>query len=135
MDRYARRLFCPSVAAIVLGASISLHGVIRDSLDVWRLGLLLAVMALPVLGYALIYRAARASDDQLADAHRAGYKLALYHVSLGLLDSPAAPPDGGEGVGEDDTRRTTTATAVLPDNVRPFRSRDDEQDTDTRKAV
>jgi hypothetical protein len=133
MNRIARRLFRPSVAAIITGVSIAMFGVLCGSLHIWRLGLLVAVAALPALCYALIHRAAVASDDQLAHAHRTGYQLALYHVSLGLLDTPAAPPDGGEGVGHADPQGLP-APRTAPGNVRPLRPRD-RAETDNRKAV
>jgi hypothetical protein len=92
-------------------------------------GLLVTVGAIPTLCYALTHRATQASDDQLAEAHTAGYRLALQHVHMGLLDSPAAPPDGGEGVEEEDTQGMSIIRSEdLPDNVRPFRPRDDEED-------
>lgn len=133
MNRTARRLFYPSAVTIALGASVSIYGIYAGSLTIWRAGLLAAVLAFPTLGYALTHRAAEASDDQLAHAHRAGYQLALYHVSQGLLDTPAAPPDGGEDVGPEDTQGVAILRD-LPDNVRPIRGRDDEED-DNRKAV
>ncbi|MGW5304882.1 hypothetical protein ACWERF_13190 [Streptomyces griseoluteus] len=136
MTRLARRLYVPSVVTVVLGAVTATFGVLHDWEDAFSLGLVASVAALPGLLYCLTNRAAEASDDQLADAHHAGYRLALQHVSMGLLDSPAAPPDGGEGVEEEDTQGISLVDLAnhLPDNVRPFRSRNDEED-DHRKAI
>ena len=133
MNRLSRHLFTPSVAAITGGATVGLFGVLTERFPIWRVGLLTIVAALPALSCALIYRAAQASDDQLAHVHRAGYQLALYHVSQGLLDTPAAPPDGGEDVGQEDTQGIVILRD-LPGNVRPFRPRDGKED-DHRKAV
>ncbi|MFD9150322.1 hypothetical protein ACFWDF_24220 [Streptomyces diastaticus] len=127
----ARRALVPSTATVSVGIVIGLVGVLLDSLGIWRFGLLVTVAAFPPLCYALVHRALQASDDQLASTHRAGYQLALFHVAEGLL-GPVAPPDGGEDVGQG-TRQRTAAAGALPDNVRPFRARDDEEDN--RKAV
>ncbi|MFD7121940.1 hypothetical protein ACFWAA_33605 [Streptomyces sp. NPDC059922] len=125
MTPLARRIYAPSVTSGALGTALALVGVICDSFDLWRLGLVALVASIPALCYCLAHRAAQASDDQLAETHSAGYRLALRHVSLGLLDSPAAPPDGGEGVGEEDTQGICTIrSGDLPNNVRPFRPRD-----------
>ncbi|MCG7524903.1 hypothetical protein MHW47_10705 [Streptomyces sp. OfavH-34-F] len=134
MTRLSRRLYPTSVTAIAGGAAVGLAGVLLESFPVWRIGILLAVVALPSLGYALIYRAAQASNAQLAAEHTAGYQLALYHVSLGLLDAPAAPPDGGEGVGQADTRGLAIVR-TLPDSARAICPRDGKDTTHTRKAV
>ncbi|MCQ9706637.1 hypothetical protein [Streptomyces sp. BSP1] len=128
----ARRTLVPAIAAIAVGTAIGLVGVLLDSLPIWRFGLLLTVAAIPPLCCSLLYRAVQASDDQLANTHRAGYQLALLHVAEGLL-GPVAPPDGGEDVGQTSLRHRA-APGCLPDNVRPLRGRDDEED-DTRKAV
>ncbi|MFD5230982.1 hypothetical protein ACFWJ5_21080 [Streptomyces qaidamensis] len=129
MTRLARRLYAPSVTTVALGFCTAMLGVLRDHMPMHHLGLLVTVAAIPTLGYALIHRATQATDDQLADMHTAGYRLALQHVHMGLLDSPAAPPDGGEGVEEEDTQGISIIRSEdLPDNVRPIRSRDDEED-------
>lgn len=135
MTRLARRLYVPSIATVAVGTLTAMLGVLRNHPDTWRLGLLVLVAAIPALCYCLAYRATQASDDQLADTHRAGYRLALLHVHLGLLDQPDAPTDGGEGVEEEDTQPISMIWAAdLPDNVRPIRAHDTEED-DNRKAV
>ncbi|MEU0675117.1 hypothetical protein ABZ330_19920 [Streptomyces sp. NPDC006172] len=136
MTHLARRLYVPSIITAVLGAVSATLGVLHNHYDVFRIALVALITAIPPLGYCLIHRANQASDDQLADMHRAGYRLALQHVHMGLLDSPAAPPDGGEGVEEEDTQGISIIrSGDLPDNVRPIRSHDDEEDDDNRKAV
>lgn len=129
MTSLARRLYVPSVATVALGFCIAALGVLLNHMHMHHFGLLVTVGAIPALCYALTHRATQASDDQLAEAHTAGYRLALQHVHMGLLDSPAAPPDGGEGVEEEDTQGMSIIRSEdLPDNVRPIRSRDDEED-------
>lgn len=135
MTPLARRLYIPSVTVAALGSATAVLGVLLNAYDMFRLGLIALVTTIPAVCYCLVHRATQASDDQLAETHRAGYRLALQHVSLGLLDSPAAPPDGGEGVAEVDTQETCTVrSADIPDNVWPIRSHDDKED-DNRKAV
>lgn len=135
MTRLARRLYAPSVAIAALGTVTATLGVLHDQPDTFRLGIIALVAAIPALCYCLTHLATQASDYQLAEAHSAGYRLALQHVSLGLLGSPAAPPDGGEGVEEEDTQGISIIrSGHLPDNVRPIRSHNDEEDDD-RKAI
>ncbi|MFI6371047.1 hypothetical protein [Streptomyces sp. NPDC050546] len=135
MTPLARRLYAPSVAALVLGATTAIHGVLRDHYDGFRLGLVVLITAIPALCYCIAYRATQASDDQLAETHSAGYRLALQHVHMGLLDPPEAPRDGGEGAeGEDTQGISIIRIADLPGNVRPIRPLDEEEDDD-RKAV
>ncbi|ALM38197.1 MULTISPECIES: hypothetical protein [Streptomyces] len=132
MTLLARRLYFPSTVAVALGTVIAISGVLVGHFTMWRLGLVCLVAAIPALCYCLAQRASQASDDQLADMHRAGYRLALQHVALGLLDSPAAPPDGGEGAPSEDTQGLSIVRpAELPDNVRRLRARDNRN----RKAV
>lgn len=134
MTPIARSLYVPSVATAAVGTALAMLGVLLPHRTLWAAGLLAAVAAIPVLCYCLIHRATQASDDQLAEAHTAGYRLALQHVHMGLLDSPAAPPDGGEGVAEEDTQGISIIrSADLPDNVWLIRARDKEDDD--RKAV
>ncbi|MER8042555.1 hypothetical protein [Streptomyces sp. NPDC094032] len=129
-----RRLYATSAALITLGVLVALVGVLTHSFHTWRLGVLLAVAAMPALGYALIHRAAQATEEQLAHSHRAGYNLALDHVSQGLLDAPA-PPGGGEGAGQYDPHGTNAlCDDDLLGNVRPIRPHDG-KDTNNRKAV
>ncbi|MFG2650925.1 hypothetical protein [Streptomyces sp. NPDC048436] len=135
MPRLARALYVPSVALSALGTVTATLGVLHDQPDVFRLGMIALVAAIPALCYCLTHRATRVSDYQLTETHSAGYRLALQHVSLGLLGSPAAPPDGGEGVEEEEAQGIVTIPrGDLPDNVRPIRSHDDEEDTRKRKA-
>ncbi|MEU5136730.1 hypothetical protein [Streptomyces californicus] len=135
MTPLAQRTYVPSLTVAFLGTVTAAAGVLLDHYDVWRMGLLGLIASIPVLCYCIAHRATQASDDQLAETHSAGYRLALQHVHLGLLDTPDAPPDGGEGAEEDDTQGISIIRiADLPGNVRPFRPRDDEED-DNRKAI
>ncbi|MEU2759354.1 hypothetical protein [Streptomyces sp. NPDC007094] len=133
--RLARRLFVPFIAIGAGGTITAGAGILQNHPDTFRAGLTLLVAAIPGLCYCLAYRAAQATDVQLADARRDGYRLALHHVHMGLLDQPSAPPDGGEGVEEEDTQPISIVRGVsLPDNVRPLRAHDNAKDG-TRKAV
>ncbi|MBT2381975.1 hypothetical protein J7E90_33060, partial [Streptomyces sp. ISL-111] len=109
--------------------------VLQNHPDTGRVGMLILATAIPALCYCLAYRAMQATDVQLANTHRDGYQLGLRHVHLGLLDQPSAPPDGGEGVEEEDTQPISIVRGVsLPDNVRLLRAHDGTED-ETRKAV
>ncbi|APD18561.1 hypothetical protein SEA_PICARD_31 [Streptomyces phage Picard] len=127
-----RHLAISSVAVIVLGALLALGGVFAPNFHAYRLGILLALLALAPLGYALLHHATRATEEQLDHAYRAGYHRALTHVSQGLLDAPAAPPDGGEEVGQYDAQGNALCDDDLLDNVRPLRPY---ENTNPRKAV
>ncbi|MFB7452807.1 hypothetical protein [Streptomyces sp. NPDC056194] len=127
-----RHLLIPSAAVIVLGALAALVGVFAPHVYAYRLGILLAIVALPSLGYALLHRATQATEEQLDHAYRAGYHRALTHVSQGLLDAPAAPPDGGEEAGHD-PHGIRVPCDELPGNVRPIRPHG--KDNGNRKAV
>ncbi|MFH8793818.1 hypothetical protein [Streptomyces sp. NPDC017941] len=135
MAPLARRLYFPSFATAAFGAALATSGVLRNHYAWSSYGMLILVAAVPAICYCLTHRATQANDERLAETHRAGYRLALHHVSMGLLEPPSAPPDGGEGVEEDDAQKlSTTKSVILPDNVRPIRSHDDEMEND-RKAV
>ncbi|MFH9295657.1 hypothetical protein [Streptomyces sp. NPDC017520] len=135
MNRLAHRLYTPSLTAAAVGTVTAALGVLQSHTDTWRVGMLILATAIPALCYCLAYRATQATDAQLADIHRDGYQLGLLHVHMGLLDQPSAPPDGGEGVEEEDTQGISVIRlADLPDNVRPIRGHGDEEDN-TRKVV
>ncbi|MEK9521421.1 hypothetical protein MIU24_18805 [Streptomyces venezuelae] len=128
----ARHLYIPSTALITLGTLLAIVGVFAPHVYAYRLGVLLAIVALPPLGYALLHRATRATEEQLDHAYRAGYHRALTHVSQGLLDAPAAPPDGGEEAGHGPHGTHTPCDDPLG-NVLSFRQHG--KDTNPRKAV
>ncbi|MFD5901751.1 hypothetical protein ACFWHG_09630 [Streptomyces microflavus] len=132
--RIARRLYLPSIAIGAGGAMTAGVGILQDHADVFRTGITLLIAAIPALSYCLAYRAELTTDMQLAEARRDGYRLALHHVHMGLLDQPSAPPDGGESVEEEDTLPNSIVRGVdLPDNVRPIRTHATEDNT--RKVV
>ncbi|MEU1020219.1 hypothetical protein [Streptomyces sp. NPDC005898] len=136
-----RRMYAPTVAILVAGIVIGLLGIFQDGGDMSRAGILLAFASLPPLCYWQTQRAHDAVEDQVADAHEAGYRLALEHVAKGLLSRKPAPTDGGTHVEAIDDRATTnddraaeeTTGTVAPSNVRPLRLV--RHDHDERKIV
>ncbi|MDX3063390.1 hypothetical protein PV518_14560 [Streptomyces sp. ND04-05B] len=136
-----RKMYAPTVAILVVGITLGLLGIFEDGGDVSRAGILIAFASLPPLCYWQTQRAHDAVEDQVADAHEAGYRLALEHVAKGLLSRKSAPPDGGKHVEpvadrahlDDDRAAGGTAGPVVPDNVRPLRLIRD--DYDERKIV
>lgn len=106
-----------AVTLLTLGLTIGLLGLFDEEGVYARAGLLLSVAAMAPLIVWQSQRAHRATADQLAAKHDAGYRLALEHVARGLLDQPTAPPDGGERI--DATEETADHTAdEQPRNVR-----------------
>jgi hypothetical protein len=77
-------------------------------------GLLTTLAALPVVVYWTQRRAQQVAADQLADAHTAGYRLALDHVARGLLEPPTTAPtgDGGHADFENVRRLPTRVTGT-----------------------
>ncbi|WP_274031439.1 hypothetical protein [Streptomyces sp. MMBL 11-1] len=133
-------MFAPTVAILVVGITLGLLGIFQDGGDLSRAGILIAFAALPPLCYWQTQRAHDAVEDQVADAHEAGYRLALEHVAKGLLSRKSAPPDGGTRVEPVDDRATLdpdlgggAAGPVVPSNVRPLRLI--RHDHDERKIV
>lgn len=84
-------------AGCALGA-IGLHPAVHNP-AVSRLGLLLAVATTPAWVAASTTAAARLTDNQLADAHMAGYQQCLAHLEA-AADSSAVPPAGQPGPAE-----------------------------------
>ncbi|WP_162602857.1 hypothetical protein [Streptomyces sp. CS090A] len=136
-----RRLYAPTVAILIAGITLGLLGIFQDGGDVSRAGILIAFASLPPLCYWQTQRAHDAVEDQVADAHEAGYRLALEHVAKGLLSRNAVPPDGGKCVEPVEDRATVNddraaggaAGPVVPNNVRPLRLI--RHDDDERKIV
>ncbi|MFC8584187.1 hypothetical protein ACFUGD_06480 [Streptomyces sp. NPDC057217] len=58
-------------------------------------GLLGTVATVPLLYWVMITHTHQLNDEQLAEAHEAGYRAALHHVARGLLTPPPAPPTPG----------------------------------------
>ncbi|MGD6762080.1 hypothetical protein ACOKM5_24405 [Streptomyces sp. BH097] len=93
----SRHLHACAYALLLTGIALGVTGLISDDNALARAGTLASIVAMTALCAAHTHRlkeAHRATDDQLADAHRAGYILALDHVARGLLDQPATPPTG-----------------------------------------
>ncbi|MBP0456217.1 hypothetical protein [Streptomyces montanisoli] len=89
-------------AGLLVAVALGAIGALGSSDDLSRCGILLGILSLPALIVGHIQHAHRLSDGQLADAHRAGYLLALDQVARGLLDQPTAPTDGDRAGTVDD---------------------------------
>jgi hypothetical protein len=135
-------MYAPTVTIFATGITLSLVGIFQDDGgDLSRAGILIAFASLPPLCYWQTQRAHDDVENQVADAHAAGYRLGLEHVAKGLLKRNAAPPDGGEHVDQVEqcadqaTHRAANGAAgpVVPDNVRPLRLV--QPDHDERKIV
>ena len=102
----------PALALALFSAGVALgFAGIRDEGDsLTRAGILIGLAALPPFVVWQSQRAHQNTADQLADAHTAGYRLALEHVAAGLLDQHTAPPDGGDHVEAAEHDRADLAT-------------------------
>ncbi|MCX5161913.1 hypothetical protein OOK39_21970 [Streptomyces sp. NBC_00264] len=90
----------PAIALglFLLGIGLGLVGILDEGDSITRAGIVLSVASFPPLIIWQSQRAHQLADDQLAETHAAGYRLALEHVAAGLLDDSTAPPDGGAHV-------------------------------------
>lgn len=104
-----RTLPAIAYATGISGAVAGTLGLAAGSSDLTRAGILLALAALPPVFAHQCRRAQRNSEQQLADAHAAGYWLALDHVARGLLDQHTAPPDGGTPTDDATARQHPTS--------------------------
>lgn len=102
----SRHLIACSYAVLVVSLALGVIGVISDSSEHMRSGLLAGLASVPTVIVGHIKRAHRVDDGQLAAAHRAGYELALDHVARGLLDQGATPPHGHPYELDDDALET-----------------------------
>ncbi|MCX5266050.1 hypothetical protein [Streptomyces sp. NBC_00199] len=114
-----RRTQVTSLVLLLVGTSGGTFGMITDHQDAGRLGIALAMLAGPLLICHSIRVAQHVSEEQLADAHNAGYRLALEHVARGLLDPPEDPQPGHA---ETENRAGRGPGNVIP--MRPQRIRD-----------
>ncbi|HEY1179127.1 MAG TPA: hypothetical protein VGF17_23480 [Phytomonospora sp.] len=91
----ARALSALGIALFALGLTIGGTGLALMAEHLVRAGVLISVPGATALVCGAIRHERQTDTDRLADAHRAGYALALDHVARGLLDQPHAPaPDG-----------------------------------------
>lgn len=107
----SRRIHASVIALMALGVLGGSIGMAVENDIIGGLGLFLTVAAMPLLISMENRRAERHGDAQLADTFNAGYRLALEHVALGLLDQHAAPTGPGD----------RAMTAPSADNVIRFR--------------
>lgn len=86
----------PHLAYGLLGTGLAfgIIGLLGVNDDVMSCGFFLTVVAVPLVVINALRGEHRAQDDQLADAHTAGYRLALDHVARGLLDQASTAPTG-----------------------------------------
>ncbi|WND36960.1 hypothetical protein RI578_22900 [Streptomyces sp. BB1-1-1] len=100
-------------AVLLVGLAMGVIGLIGEDDDIMRAGMLLGIAALPALIVGHIRHAHRVADEQLADAHRAGYVLALDHVARGLLDQHNDTPPHGHRYDLDDLDDRELAARVV----------------------
>lgn len=86
-----------TLGTLIAGFTAGMLGLPFDNEgDLTRAGILIVLATIPPFTIWQSQRAHRNSADQLADAHDAGYRLALEHVARGLLDQHTVPPSDGE---------------------------------------
>ncbi|MFH9430274.1 hypothetical protein ACH4JZ_18525 [Streptomyces sp. NPDC017615] len=98
------------VAIFASGIAAGCLGMLTGRTQVGWVGLFVAGCGVPLLICRSIKTSMAVRTDELAEARNAGYKMALQHVSLGLLDQHTVPPEGPG---------TTAPNVVL---LRPVRS-------------
>lgn len=69
-------------------------GILDDLDDLTMASLFVMAMGIGLMVCRNIRLTAYVNEQRLTEAHNAGYVLALEHVSLGLLDKQAIPPQG-----------------------------------------
>lgn len=92
------RRIMPAIVAytpLAAGLTTGVVGILVENNDLRGIGVFLIVAALPPLMMRTLRLSQRVAAHQLAEADNAGYWRALDHVARGLLDTNAAPPNGG----------------------------------------
>ncbi|MEV7413496.1 hypothetical protein AB0O04_37470 [Streptomyces althioticus] len=92
---YARSLTALGFGLLALALALGGFGIATRTDDLGRIGILLIGPAAIALCIGALRAHTALNDEQLAQAHTAGYVLALDHVARGLLDQPTAPTGGG----------------------------------------
>ncbi|APD18507.1 hypothetical protein HOR43_gp50 [Streptomyces phage Ididsumtinwong] len=100
-------------AALAVGAS----GWATGAQALTDAGILGAVATVPLLYWVMITRTHQITDDQLAEAHQAGYALALHHVARGLLVPDPAPPTPGHHQDDEQTPGNVVQLHRSPTNT------------------
>ena len=101
---------------LAVGISAGAVGLLGNNDDLFGTGLFVVLTAVPLTIIRTVQNSQRATDDQLADADRAGYNRALDHVARGLLDAPTPPEPGNrEDRAEQDAGNVIT---LRPNQVR-----------------
>lgn len=96
----ARSLSILGSTMLTLATSLGGYAFLTEAEELGRVGMLVSVPAATVLVVGALRQHSTVNDDRLADAHRAGYTLALDHVARGLLDQPTVPTGGGDQLAE-----------------------------------
>jgi hypothetical protein len=91
--------YIPHLAYGLLGTGLALGilgilGIFGRNDDVMRCGILLTVVAVPLVVIHALRAERRFIDERLSASHTAGYRLALDHVARGLLDQASTAPTG-----------------------------------------
>ncbi|MFJ9892688.1 hypothetical protein ACIQPR_05080 [Streptomyces sp. NPDC091280] len=103
-------------ALLTVGIGAGAVGLLGNNDDLFGTGLFAVLAAVPLTIIRTVQNSQRATDDQLADADRAGYNRALDHVARGLLDAPTPPAPGSrEGRAEQGAGNVIT---LNPNRVR-----------------
>ncbi|MFJ3867871.1 hypothetical protein [Streptomyces nigra] len=89
-----RRTQISVYALLSSGIGGGILGITTDIDDVTFAGLFAMAAGVGLMVCRNLRITAYANETRLAEAHNAGYVLALEHVALGLLDREAAPPEG-----------------------------------------
>ncbi|CAM3459696.1 MULTISPECIES: hypothetical protein [Streptomyces] len=80
-----------------IGLTAGIYGLLVDLDEAVQVGVILSIAAVPLLVIRAIRATHHATADQLAQAEREGYRMALDHVARGLLDQHT-PPNPGRGL-------------------------------------
>lgn len=89
-----RPLAAIGITLFTCGLTTGLIGLSIGDRDLTVSGVLASVPAATAIVVAVLRQQHTATENALADAHRAGYALALNHVARGLFAPPATPRPG-----------------------------------------
>ncbi|MFB8415407.1 hypothetical protein ACFC63_07820 [Streptomyces albidoflavus] len=90
-----------ALALLLAGLALGVLGLLGQNADLWACGVFSVLTAVPLLFLRAVHNAQQLSEDQLAEAERAGYRRALEHVARGLLDGDHPPSPGHRATEQD----------------------------------